>query len=436
METPLNSFQRTMLLWDDFHAYNAVHVAKWPGSLDKNRLSTVIEKCLTQKGIGLCHWTKNRSHLQYLPLQEPIHLTELPPSASFQTTLQQEMEDQINTPFPQNGPFLPFRFFVAKEPNAFWVGLAYFHAIADAAAIISLMSDIGGHYQSALDAGEISAQSANHPPSQPVPRQKWRDIFRCLLGFPGRSAVKSRCHSPALRDPTNGHNGLELFSLTPTQWSELRNCAKSWKVTLNDIFLASLFLATAPLAVDRHFQKKRKNMAVCSVVSTRHHDLSLDANDFGMALGSFLVSHSVPENISLEQLAREIQTQTLLLKSEKYYQALTVDLALARFALSFFPLDSKRKFYHKYNPTWGGVTNINMEAILDQQGGERPLDYWRSVSTGPVTPFVVSITSIASALHIGFSYRTAIFEKPTAQFVKRNLTAFLTNPKAPHHNLS
>ena len=53
-----------------------------------------------------------------------------------------EIERQINTPFVQGEGFNPFRFFAVPGPDSFTLGIAYFHAIADAEAIVLLLRDM------------------------------------------------------------------------------------------------------------------------------------------------------------------------------------------------------------------------------------------------------------------------------------------------------
>ena len=42
----LNVFQRTMLLWNDLHPYNAVHVVEVPAALHSKRLHEVVAKTI------------------------------------------------------------------------------------------------------------------------------------------------------------------------------------------------------------------------------------------------------------------------------------------------------------------------------------------------------------------------------------------------------
>ncbi len=52
---------------------------------------------------------------------------------------------------------------------------------------------------------------------------------------------------------------------------------------------------------------------------------------------------------------------------------------------------------------------MNLNSAWDGGGGQRPPDYFRAVSTGPVTPFVLSITTVLDRINIGMSYRKTVF---------------------------
>ena len=49
------------------------------------------------------------------------------------------------------------------------------------------------------------------------------------------------------------------------------------------------------------------------------------------------------------------------------------------------------------------------------------MDYFRAVSTGPVTPLVFSATTIGHHMQIGLSYRTSVFSAAEVDQVKENL---------------
>jgi hypothetical protein len=71
----------------------------------------------------------------------------------------------------------------------------------------------------------------------------------------------------------------------------------------------------------------------------------------------------------------------------------------------------QKKFYAKNYPLWAGITNMNLNSVWDETDPNSPLDYFRAVSTGPVAPLVLSVTTIGDRVSVGVSYRVAVFSK-------------------------
>ena len=122
---------------------------------------------------------------------------------------------------------------------------------------------------------------------------------------------------------------------------------KAWGVTLNDLFLALLLKALSPLASKRFSAARRKQMTVGSIVNIRR-DLGINSlKTFGLFLGSFVISHPVPEGISTETLARDIQRKTLEIKQGKLYLGTPIELWLGRILVSVHPPNQRNKFYRR-----------------------------------------------------------------------------------------
>jgi hypothetical protein len=180
---------------------------------------------------------------------------------------------------------------------------------------------------------------------------------------------------------------------------------------LNDIFLALLLKAISPLAQDRVYDSRRKMISVASIVNIRR-DFGLDMqNTFGLFLGSFIVTHAVPEGIHIKHLAEDVRRQTLRIKRYQLYMRTTIGLGLSRLLIPLFSPVRQNKFYPKYYPLWGGITNINLNAFWKHGDEDIPVDYFRAVSTGPVSPLVFSITTVNDVLNIGVSFKPSVFSR-------------------------
>jgi len=420
MHGRLNSFQKTMLQWNDMHPYNAVHVVRIPVVLNIEQLSLNARATLEQRSLTHLVLNRRRNTFTYQggSADCPVKIINCgdDPNAALQT----EVERQLNTPFVPTPGFSPFRFFAVPTKSSFFLGLVYFHPIADAEAIVFLLRDLV----------RTCRQSA--PPSPPPAVQLYPDhrvhllcrhpgvIVRRLLALPGQACNLRQSHRPRYRDALDMSNGFNLFSLSSEQLRALIAAGKSWGVTVNDLLLALLMKSLSPLAGGRAQAARRRNLTAGCIVNLRR-DLGMDSTrTFGLFLGSFTVTHVVPEGIGLRQLAGDIRQQTVGIKQHRLYLGTPMELALGRFVLQFFSPERRKKFYQKNYPLWGGITNMNLNSLWGTPDDDGPMDYFRGVSTGPVTPLVFSVTTLGDRANVGLSFRATVFEPEDIEKVKRN----------------
>jgi hypothetical protein len=198
--------------------------------------------------------------------------------------------------------------------------------------------------------------------------------------------------------------------------------------------LALLVIALTPLAEAR-VRGKRSKMSVGCIVNTRK-DLSLEGQRlFSLYLGSFTVTCELPHGFesarlqatggsessdqpNLTVLAKAVQRQTQAIKRDKLYLGAPLEMLFGRLMLPLFSTKRRKKLYQKHYPLWGGITNMNLNTLWppDEQ---RPMDYFRAVSTGPVTPLVFSITTVSERINVGLSFRLGVFSSEGIDDVKR-----------------
>jgi NRPS condensation-like uncharacterized protein len=417
-----------MLQWNDLHPYNAVHVVRIPEALDLGRLRTVINGTLERHGLtnltldrarGIYHYHGGRADCE-------VKTIACGEGRSFHA----EIEGQLNTTFVQRSNFNPFRFFVTAERNSISLGVAYFHAVADAESLVLLMKDIVDAYLGRNGPGVSSPVDLYPPRYDNLLRHCPGVLARRLSALPSMvKAVKCSCR-PRYRDAENLDNGFAFFSLKPEVLLSLTKVGKSRGITLNDLFLALLMRGISPLAPDRTQAARRRMISVGCIVNIRK-DLALGSRrTFGLFLGSFVVSHEVPRGISLMDLAVEIRRQTLEIKRGKLYLGTPLELAVARFTFSLFSTPRRKKFYQKNYPLWGGATNMNLNSLWAQPPGEKPIDYFRAVSTGPATPLVLSVTTVRDVVNIGLTYRSTVFSAAEIEHLKTDFLESLGSLKA------
>lgn len=406
-----------MLQWNAMHPYNALHVARIAGTLDLARLRDAIHVTLESWGLTGLALNRDQGRYQYHGGPAGCEIKTVAGPDSPRSALHLEIERQLNTAFVLSERFDPFRFFVAPDSDSFSVGLVYFHAVADAESITRLLKGIVDTYRKGRSS-EVSepmnlyCNRHNSLLGRPVL------VTRKLLAIPAQMrAMRSSCR-PRCRDAQDLANGFDHFSLSRDGLLSLRAAGKSWGVTLNDLFLALLLKSLSSLAIGRTKSRKRRAISEGCIVNLRSA-LGVDSRQtFGLFLGSFTITHEVPEGIGLKDLARDVQQQTAAIKGHKLFLGTPIELAFARLMLKFLSPEQRLKFYPKNYPLWGGITNMNLDSIWPQASGDLPVDCLRAVSTGPVTPLVLSITTSNGGANLGLSYRTAFFSQAQVEEIR------------------
>jgi NRPS condensation-like uncharacterized protein len=401
-------------------------VAGVPESLEEDRLSRIIQELLQQSGLGLLKINVGRGTYQYSEGHENCDVRIIEGAGDDLSVLHTEIERQLNTGFDIDRPFCPFRFFAVRERERFHLGAVYFHPIADAESVVRLMKRLVESYleKQALQGNALE----RYPAAQD--RLGLGLMLRKLCAAPRMIGNLRRSCRPPFRDVNDLANRFTFVKLGGGELARLMAASKALGVTLNDLFLALLLKAIAPLNERRFKAERRRNLSVGCIVNLRK-DLGPESERvFGLFLGSFIVTHLVPEKIPLKTLAREIGERTKQIKRERLYSGMLLELALGRLALHLFSTARKKNLYQKNYPLWGGITNMNLNAIWGTQRPNKPVDYFRAVSTGPATPLVLSITTSGAVVNIGVSYRRTVFSEQEIERVKQEFVDSLKEMEA------
>jgi len=406
-----NTFQRAMLQWDALHPYLAAHIVRMDGRLDAVRLRRVITARLQAHGLGTVQIDTTAGTFSHTALASDPEIEIIRADTPPLESLRLEVERQLHRPFPTDSPFCPFRFFAIPDADSFLLGLVYHHPMADAGSVGMLLLALAGD----LAAGDTPAnipRLETHPPRHDRPWLKYPLIFaRNLASLPFRIAAMRRSHRPPLHDVEDMRQRVRFLALERRELDRLRATAKHWQVTVNDLLLALLLSALAPLAPERFLERRRRNLSIGSIVNVRH-DAGVDsAGIFGLFLASFTVSHPVPEGISLADLAADVHAQTQRIKSRRRALLLPLELALSTRLMALCSTSGRKKFYHKNHPLWAGITNMNLNTLRTEKGPDGTRDYFRAVSTGPVTPLVLAVTTFADHMNLGLTWRTAVYSE-------------------------
>ena len=429
MRGRLNLFQRTMLRWRELHPYNAVHAVHVDGTLDVARLETAIQRELERRGITNLTLDAARGRFDYGGGAVPVVLEILPGGANPRSVLCTEIARQLNSSFPVDGAVDPFRFFAVNAQSSFEFALSYDHFVAGGDSIVILLQAIVVRYMAQGSAITAQAVPALYPAT--FRRLLRHHVGAILRGLPSLPRLALNCrhsHRPRyLRwpDPTNGFTSIRLAA---PEFAVVLRTAKEWQVTLNDLLIAIMLQTVSPLAEKRQTARRRVYLSAASIISIRR-DVGADVSAwFGQFLSSFRVAHRVPEGIGLRELAQDIHAQSEEWKRRRLYLQTLVVMFYSSVVWRFLGLAQRQRFHVKNWPVWVGVTMLNVDALWREGGVAGPApSYLRGVSTGPLAPMVVAVTTAGGTLEAGISYRTGAFEVETVNKIAAELLQCLSN---------
>jgi NRPS condensation-like uncharacterized protein len=236
------------------------------------------------------------------------------------------------------------------------------------------------------------------------------------------ASCRRSCRPPCRTDQP-AINAFLSFRVEPTEFAMLLGTAKDWGVTLNDLCLAILLQALAQVVPRDRGAARRNELGVASIVNLRGEFESDPSDTFGQFLASFRVSHPVPPDIGLRELATAVHERTERIKKEKLYLQTLLGLAFTDLAWRFLTPERRRHFFAKHYAIWAGMTSLNVDALWRSVAGPAAArEYARAVPTGPLSPMVFAMTTFRGAMHLGVSFRTADVSRQTAGGVA---TAFL-----------
>jgi hypothetical protein len=405
----LNLFQAAMLRWRALHPYSAIHAVRIDRPLDPARLSLLIDGELEALGLTGLALDAARERFEYAGGPGRAPLAVVSGGEEPLQILRREIERELNVPFPDEGPLTPFRFLAVDAGTSFFLALTYDHFIAAGDSIVVLMKGLSSAYRGTAD------PRARPPLRYPATTRR---LFRLHAGaalrgirrLPEMVASCRRSVRPRFPGGADPRNGFAYCRIEAPEFAALVRAAKQWGVTVNDLLMAILLQALAPVVGERPPGERRREIGVASIVNLRR-DFGYDATTtFGQFLSSFRVAHPLPPGIELRQLARDIHAETARIKSEKLYMQTLVAIGAIGAVWRFLSPAQRQGFYAKHYPAWGAVTMINVDALWEEAGGALPPpEYLRAVSTGPLAPLVVAVTTSAGLLHAGISYRSAAF---------------------------
>ncbi len=401
----LSAFQQTMLQWCGVHPYNAVHVIRVERKLTLDRLRSAVEHVLKLTGLNRCRIDEKRGRYSYEEGAAQIQIAVSDGGDDPFAALSRVIENELNQPFDWKTSFEPFRFFLITAGESSFLGLVYFHAVADADSVSRVLGEVIEAY----------CDSSPQPlrDQQLSQRKEWRiprgsplaQLKRMAFSFQKFQRMRRCFRSPDCPTDDAQCNWFGR-SLDTMQTAKVLALAHRHGATVNDLCLAALLRAVVPFTWERHGTRRSQIAAGC-VVNLRGELPECRRRDFGLYLGSFSVTHPVPEEASLIEVLKGVSAQTQEVKRRKSFLASRLEFSLGRIFYARQKPESRRNFYRKVYPTWGSITNFRIKELGGCAASEVS-DYIRAVSTGPALPFVIGVTGFAGRLNLGFTYRPRV----------------------------
>jgi hypothetical protein len=418
----LNLFQSMVLRWRELGPYVAVHMVGVAHPLEAGRLKEHIAARLDAAGLARIELDPGHRRFEFRPGAATIDLRVLSGAGDPAAVVRAEIERQLNSAFPQEGTFTPFRFFAVDAGSRFDLGLAYDHFIAGGDSIAVLLERlVAGYVPAAREAGAPWA-----PRRYP---RTYRTLFLRDLGYAVRGLIHMRSmaascrrsvRAPCRTDRTSS-TGFLCLPVSQDEFSAVLRAAKAWHVTLNDLVLSMLLRALATVVPSR--SGHRHELGVASIVNLRG-EFESDANEtFGLFLASLRISHPVPPGVDLRQLACEVHAETERIKKEKLYLQTLLALGWTGMAWRFLTPERRRGMLAKHYPIWAGVTGLNIDALWSKTLPTDALEYVRAVPTGPLAPLAFAITTFRGSMQIGVSFRIADVAPDTAEQIARRIVS-------------
>jgi hypothetical protein len=418
----LNLFQRAMLRWSTLYPYTAVHAVRVGHALDRERVERAINAVLEESGLTGLTLDAEQSRYEFRGGAARVPLSVIPGGADPGGAVAREFERQLNEPFPHTGVLAPFRFFAVDAGDTFRLGCAYDHFVGSGDSVVALMARIVGR-QNGPAAGALRPPERYPPTYSALVARRIPELLGSLRHAPAAIASGRRACRPPTVKVRDDRTEVHCFRVGASGLAGMIAAAKRWSVTLNDLLIAILMLAIAPLAPERYNASRRREIAIASIMNLRKEFGPEAEGAFGQFLGTFRAQHPVPEGSDLGKLVRDVHAQTDQAKRENlYWHALLVMGGVGLF-WSGLSADQKAGVYRaRQFPLWAGISLLGVDAIWnDVVADQAPLEYMRTISTGPSVPLVLGVTTAAGVLHAAMSYRAAVLTRETVERVASHI---------------
>lgn len=406
----LNFFQQSMLRWDGLHPYNAVHAVRVAGPANVDSLRVVVWEVSKKAELGELSLSYFRTAYEYRPLQV-VHVQEVSPGRSGETRLAEVITEEINTPF-YGDVHHPIRWTVFNEAggDAHYVVLCYHHAISDAFGIERLLAQVLRRYLD-LPAGSDNPKWTTRLTRLDRSLRPRAGAINHIIGqirLSIRHREMRRVHKMPDERLGGDYTAVAVRTAPENLMARLAAGCERRGVGVNDALIAAFASAIAEQTPDRHTSRRRKHLAMATVVSARRNLPREQADDFGVCLSSIMAVLRRPD-APIAELVLDVARQTRVLKTKPTRAAAETNLRY--FAIRWMwwlaAVKHNRRSYRRVFPICGGVSTVYVDENRFADLAPRVTRYVRACPTGPVMPLLLGPTIYNGRLELGLTYRIA-----------------------------
>jgi hypothetical protein len=405
---PFNVVQKLMRRWDFVHPYNAAQIMKIRGQPDRAALDSAWQSALLTTGLGSVLVEADHYQFQSLNGHAAAYSVRYP-GISLEDHVSVEMNRHFYDPMEP-----PFRPFVIAEKDFYYAGLIYQHWLADSTAIRMVIREwfVGLHDPQMLRRRPLLLPRCGYWKTVGPSRVGW-DLAQGLLDMTRRHIRMRRVQKIDSAALSNHDSRFQLLSTKPGLIDQIRGAAARYEVKVNDLFLAALIEACAA-HVPLQRRRNRVDVAVGSVVDLRPFCPADLSETFGLYLGFTNVICQPRELHDFNQIVSAVARQTRLQKKNGVAPASLMWMSAALVVGTLSRPDELYHFYRKELPLAGGISNVDLTRTWAGHYPDILLDYIRVSPTGPMTPLVVTTTTLAGQFNVGLTHRTGLIDPQRA----------------------
>jgi hypothetical protein len=420
----LNAFQQLMHYWSQLHPYNAVGAVRLRGFADFTRLRAVACQVFESLGIGRIQLDNDDRHFCIEPGEAHISVEAMDVCAvDGRDALSAVATSELNRGFA-NSSGIPIRLWVVPAGETFYFGWTFQHWIADGLTFLNWMSRIVSRYLGLANTDGAAFSDYDCPTYRRMfgSRLSFATLVGCALRTVRSQLAMRYCHCPYQGDRDDLRVEIRFSEFSPDTIPRLRHFARRRNVSVNNVILASLADAIAENTRDRLQYGHRRDLALCTILNLRQLATADLHTKAGLYLGYSVAICRHDQTRDFDRLVHHIRRQTAHIPYTWQGLQSIIEMQLASKLWPRVPLEARSRYFANRMPVIGGLSDLH--APVEWSSGafaEYVSSFKFGVSTGPMSPLVVSAGRLGNRLSLGFTWRLTGFSNDRVQAIKSHL---------------